>query len=65
MKRLVLCGPYSFGASRQRKPFLMMKMIPLMIRRSSTLGTPCDKMRLDPAHLRLRQTNQITHGGVS
>src|SRR5665647_2559512 len=38
----VLCGPYSRGASRHRNPFLMTKTIPLITRRSSTLGTPCD-----------------------
>ena len=30
------------GASRQRSPLRMTKIIPLMIRRSSTRGTPCD-----------------------
>ena len=30
------------GASRQRRPFLITKVIPLSTRRPSTLGTPCD-----------------------
>ena len=30
------------GASRQRRPFLMTKIMPLITRRSSTLATPCD-----------------------
>ena len=44
-KRLysVLCGPYSAGASRQRKPFPITWMMPLTTRRSSTRGTPWDK----------------------
>jgi len=42
-------------ASRQRKPFLMMKMMPLMIRQSSISASVRQrKMGLDPAHLRLR-----------
>jgi hypothetical protein len=36
----VLCGPYSFGVSRQRSPFRLTKMIPLSTRRSSTRGLP-------------------------
>ena len=40
--KIVLCGPYSPGASRQRSPFLMTKTIPLITRRSSTLAIPCD-----------------------
>ena len=55
------------GASRQRSPFLMTKTIPLITRRSSTLAIPCDngKYPLDPAHLRLRQQKQISHGDAS
>lgn len=36
----VLCGPYSLGASRQRKPSRLMKIMPLRTRRSSTRGLP-------------------------
>ena len=39
---IVLCGPYSCGASRQRSPFLITKTIALTIRRSSTRAIPCD-----------------------
>jgi len=38
----VLCGPYSFGASRQCKPLRFMKIIPLRTRRSSKRGLACD-----------------------
>ncbi len=38
----VLCGPYSLGASRQRKPLRLIKTIPLRTRRSSTRGLPWD-----------------------
>ena len=38
----VLCGPYSAGASRQRNPLRLMKIIPLNTRLSSTRGTPWD-----------------------
>jgi hypothetical protein len=40
--KAVVCGPYPRGASRHRNPFLMTKTIPLITRRSSTLGAPCD-----------------------
>ena len=36
----VLCGPYSLGASRQRRPFRLTKMIQLRTCRSSTRGLP-------------------------
>ena len=36
----VLCGAYSRGASRQRRPLRFTKMIPLNTRRSSTRGLP-------------------------
>lgn len=36
----VLWGPYSFGASRQRKPLRLMSIIPLRTRLSSTRGLP-------------------------
>src|SRR5579872_1065149 len=39
---MVLCGPYSLGASRQRRPFLITKTMPLTIRRSSTRAIPCE-----------------------
>ena len=34
--------PFWAGASRQRNQFLTTKMVPLTIRRSSTLGISCD-----------------------
>jgi len=37
-----LVRPKSLGASRQRRSLWNTKMIPLITRRSSTLGTPCD-----------------------
>lgn len=37
---VVLCGPCLAGASRQRRPFPMTKIISLIICRSSTLGSP-------------------------
>ena len=51
---------------RQRSPFLIRKMMPLITSRSSTLGTPVRqrKTRLDSAHLRLRQPEHITHGSA-
>lgn len=41
-------------------------MNPLAIRPSSAPGTPGDskEMQLKPAHLRLRQEDQITHGNT-
>src|SRR3546814_18918618 len=50
LKRLyiVLSGPYSAGASRQRRPFLLTKMMPLMIRRSSTGRPPCLRGKYGP-----------------
>ena len=47
--------------------FLMKKMMPLITRRSSPLANSVRqwKIRLDPAHLRLRQQQKITHGDAS
>ena len=36
----VFAGPYSLGASHQRKPLRFMKIIPLRTRKSSTRGLP-------------------------
>ena len=38
----VLCGPHFLGASRQRNPLRLMKIIPLSTRLSSTQGLPWD-----------------------
>jgi hypothetical protein len=43
--QIVLCGPYSGGASRQRSPFLITKTIALTIRRSSIRATPCESRK--------------------
>lgn len=61
MKRLyiVLSGPYSAGASRQRRPFLITKMMPLMIRRSSTGGTPCHSGKYGSIRRICASDNQI------
>jgi len=40
--RLVRAKVARRGASRQRSPLRMTKMIPEITRRSSTLGLPCD-----------------------
>ena len=51
---------------RQRSPLRITKMIPEITRRSSTRARHAtEENRFDPAHLRLRKPNQITHRSTS
>ena len=62
----VLCGPYSLGASYQRNPLRLMKIMPLRTRRSATRGTrsqgsPLGKIRPKPDHPLFAQPIKIAH----